>query len=261
MPFFEGSFAMPDARPSPTLVRLLRDSGPILALTGAGVSAESGLATFRGPGGHWEGRDPTQLATPEAFRNDPLTVWRFYAWRREQAAAAEPNPAHRALAALERARPEFLLVTQNVDGLHERCGSRNVVRLHGSLWRLRCTEEGTETDDLRADLGELPPRCACGGLLRPAVVWFGEALPPEALERALQAARNAKLAVVAGTSSLVYPAAELPMVARSAGAYVVEVNPETTPLTAHADEHLEGPAGKVLPALVEAAGIPVEEVE
>jgi NAD-dependent deacetylase len=161
--------------------------------------------------------------------------------------------------ALERARPGFLLVTQNVDGLHERCGSRNVVRLHGSLWRLRCTEEGTESDDLRDDLGELPPRCACGAMLRPAVVWFGEALPAEAIERALAAARQAKLAIVAGTSSLVYPAAELPMVARASGAYVVEINPEVTPLTAHADEHLNGPAGAVLPALMEAAGIPVED--
>jgi NAD-dependent deacetylase len=128
---------MTQVRPSSALVQLLREAGPVLALTGAGVSAESGLATFRGPGGLWEGRDPVELATPEAFQADPLTVWRFYAWRRNQAAEAVPNAAHEVLAALEREREDFLLVTQNVDGLHERAGSERIVRLHGSLWRLR----------------------------------------------------------------------------------------------------------------------------
>jgi NAD-dependent deacetylase len=249
---------MTQVRPSPTLARMLREAGPMLALTGAGVSAESGLATFRGPGGLWEGRDPVELATPQAFRADPVTVWRFYAWRRAQAAAARPNPAHEALAALERERDDLLLVTQNVDGLHERAGSRRVVRLHGSLWRLRCTEEGTERDDRRADLGELPPRCECGALLRPAVVWFGEPLVPETLERSVRAAGEATLVLVIGTSSLVYPAAELPRVARAAGAYVVEINPETTPLSAQVDERLSGPAGVVLPGMLEAAGLRVE---
>ncbi len=241
---------------SHSLREILRQPGVIVGLTGAGVSAESGLATFRGPGGMWEGRDPMGLATPEAFAEDPDLVWRFYAWRRQQAAAARPNAAHRALAALERAREDSMLVTQNVDGLHERAGSRRLVRLHGSLWRLRCTREDREFDDLRADLGPLPPRCDCGGLLRPGVVWFGESLPPEALARAEQAVREARLLIVAGTSSLVYPAAALPGVARERGAYVVEVNPEKTPLTASADEHLAGPAGEVLPALLEAAGLP-----
>ena len=249
---------MTEVRPSPKLVELLRGTGPLLALTGAGVSAESGLATFRGPGGLWEGRDPTELATPQAFRDDPLTVWRFYAWRRAQAAAATPNRAHETLAALERSRGEMLLVTQNVDGLHERCGSRQVVRLHGSLWRLRCTAEGRELDDLRTDLGELPPYCDCGALLRPGVVWFGEALPEDAIEAGVRAARQAALVLVVGTSSLVYPAAELPRIAAAAGGYVVEVNPETTPLSAVADERFAGPAGEVLPALLEAAGLSSE---
>jgi NAD-dependent deacetylase len=248
---------MTQVRPSSALVQLLREAGPVLALTGAGVSAESGLATFRGPGGLWEGRDPVELATPEAFQADPLTVWRFYAWRRNQAAEAVPNAAHEVLAALEREREDFLLVTQNVDGLHERAGSERIVRLHGSLWRLRCTGEGTERDDRRSDLGELPARCECGALLRPGVVWFGEALPSEALERSMSAAREAALVLVIGTSSLVYPAAELPLVARAAGAYVVEVNPETTPLSAVVDEQLAGPAGEVLPGMLEAAGIGV----
>ncbi len=242
--------------PSETLRELLQGQGPLLFLTGAGVSAESGLATFRGPGGHWEGRNPMELATPEAFASDPLTVWRFYAWRREQAAAAAPNPAHLAIASFQRAREDAALVTQNVDGLHERAGSRRVVRLHGSLWRLRCMRDGEETDDTRADLGPLPPRCACGALLRPGVVWFGEPLPEDALAEATSAARAARVVVVAGTSSLVYPAAGLPRIASDAGAFVVEVNPEPTPLSDLADERIEGPAGVVLPRLVEAAGIP-----
>ena len=233
----------------------LRAGGPVVVLTGAGVSAESGLATFRGPGGLWEGRDPMELATPEAFREDPLTVWRFYNWRRRQAAAARPNAAHLALAAWERACPSFTLVTQNVDGLHERAGSRSVVRLHGSLWRLRCVADGRERDDRREDLAPLPPRCECGGLLRPGVVWFGEALPAESVSRAEDACRHARLVLVVGTSSLVYPAASLPLLALEGGAWVVEVNPEPTPLTPRVHEHLAGPAGRIVPALVQAAGV------
>jgi len=227
--------------------------GPILALTGAGVSAESGLATFRGPGGLWEGRDPMELATPQAFASEPETVWRFYSWRREQALKAEPNPAHRALAALERTSGDFLLVTQNVDGLHERAGSRRMLRLHGTLWTLRCTREGTEHENLEPDLGGMP-RCECGALLRPGVVWFGEALPHGPLIEAEAAARRASVVLVAGTSSLVYPAAALPGIARRAGAYIVEINPDPTPLTPETDEHLAGPAGEILPRIAEAAG-------
>lgn len=236
----------------------LEGDGPVVALTGAGVSAESGLATFRGPGGMWEGRNPMELATPGAFGAEPLTVWRFYAWRREQAAAAQPNPAHRALAALERRWNDFLLVTQNVDGLHERAGSRKVVRLHGSLWTLRCTGCGNEFEDLRADLGELPPRCdTCRGMLRPGVVWFGEGLPEGAMREADGACRTASLVLVAGTSAMVYPAAGLPLAASDAGAYVVEINPEPTPLSPRVDERLAGPAGEILPALAAAAGMEV----
>jgi NAD-dependent deacetylase len=243
---------------SSALRRRLAGPGPIVALTGAGVSAESGLATFRGPGGLWEGHDPRELATPAAFARDPLLVWRFYAWRRARAAAAEPNPAHRALAALAVARPDTRIVTQNVDGLHERAGTPAVLRLHGSLWRLRCVEEGRESEDLRPDLSPLPPRCACGALLRPAVVWFGESLSTEVLAAAQAAVGEAAVLVVAGTSSLVWPAAGLPGVARAAGAYVVEVNPEPTPLSDDADEVLRVPAGHALPVLAAAAGALVE---
>ena len=249
---------MGSAAPSDALRSLLRGKDPILVLTGAGVSAESGLATFRGPGGLWEGREPTELATPEAFEADPDTVWRFYAWRRTQAAAAKPNPGHVALAALERGRGNVLLATQNVDGLHERAGSVRVLRLHGSLWRLRCTAEGTEHDDMNPDLSPLPPRCRCGALLRPGVVWFGEALPAATLSEAAAAARRAALVIVAGTSSLVHPAASLPVAAREAGAYVVEINPEATPLSPLVHERLRGTAGEILPRIAEAAGIEPE---
>ena len=235
---------------SAALDERLASPDSVLALTGAGVSAESGLATFRGADGLWEGRDPMDLATPEAFEDDPETVWRFYDARRRQAAAAEPNAAHRALAAWQQGHPgAFRLVTQNVDGLHERAGSEDVVRLHGSLWRLRCTGTGEEFEDLRPSLDPLPPRSSHGALLRPAVVWFGEALDPAVMSEAVAAAEQAALVLVVGTSSLVYPAAGLPRVAKEAGAFVVEINLEPTPLTPFVDEHLRGSATEWLPRL------------
>ncbi len=239
---------------SDALKNRLVSGGPILALTGAGISAESGLATFRGPSGLWKGRDPMQLATPEAFAADPDTVWSFYRWRREQAAGAEPNAAHRALAALERCRPQFALVTQNVDGLHERAGNRRVTRLHGTLWRLRCSLDGREFEDQRLVFEDDPPRCECGGRLRPGVVWFGEALPAAELEQAQRLARLADVVLVIGTSSLVYPAAALPQIAADSGAYIVEVNPEPTPLSDRVDEFLQATAGEAVPAIAAAAG-------
>jgi NAD-dependent protein deacetylase/lipoamidase len=243
-------------RPTARLVELLKSDAALFVLTGAGVSKESGIATFRDAGGVWEGVDPMTVATPEAFAADPEGVWRFYEARRRQALASQPNPAHRAIASLEGGARPFLLATQNVDGLHERAGSAAMVRLHGSLWRVRCTAEGTETDDLRPSVGPLPPLCACGALLRPAVVWFGEFLPMAEFGSAERAAREAALCLVVGTSALVYPVASLPETALAAGAYVVEVNPERTPLSPHVRERLEGPAGAVLPALLAAAGLP-----
>ena len=242
------------------LVDRLRARGPLVVLTGAGVSAESGLATFRGPGGLWEGRDPMELATPEAFAADPLLVWRFYAWRRSQAAAARPNAAHRALARWQVASDDFTLITQNVDGLHERAGSSEVLRLHGSLWRVRCTAEGREIDDLREDLGPLPPHCECGALLRPGVVWFGESLREDTLLSAGQACARAAVMLVIGTSSLVYPAAGLSHRALAGGAWVVEINPEPTPLSPFVHERLGGPAGSIVPRLAAAAGIATDSL-
>jgi NAD-dependent deacetylase len=227
----------------------LRAAHRVLALTGAGVSAESGVPTFRGPQGLWRRFRPEDLATPEAFARDPRLVWEWYAWRRETVAGCRPNAAHRALAALDRRAPEFLLATQNVDGLHARAGSRRMVELHGSLWRVRCTTCGHAAAH-RDALPELPPRCACGALLRPDIVWFGEPLPQLLLEKAFAAAREAEVVLVAGTSSLVYPAAALPEAALWAGAFVIEVNPEPTPLSARANVSIRGRAAEVLPLLV-----------
>ncbi|MFN8472980.1 MAG: NAD-dependent deacylase [Anaerolineae bacterium] len=219
----------------------------VVVLTGAGVSAESGVPTFRGAGGLWRTYRAEDLATPQAFARDPRLVWEWYDWRRQTVAACAPNAAHRTLAEMERALPSFTLVTQNVDGLHERAGSRHVLRLHGSLWSLRCTREGRRVQNHDVPLAELPPRCACGALLRPDVVWFGETLPGDVIEAAWRAAEEADLMLVVGTSSIVYPAAALPIVALRRGAQVVEFNLEATELSDYSQLIL-GPAAETLPA-------------
>jgi len=222
----------------------------VLVLTGAGVSAESGVPTFRGAGGLWREYKFEDLATPQAFARDPKLVWEWYAWRRETIAALSPNAAHVALAAMERRVPGFRLATQNVDGLHAAAGSRRVLELHGSLWRLRCVGCGHAVEDRRVPLPDLPPRCACGKLLRPDVTWFGEMLPQAAVAEAVAAARAAEVVLVIGSSQLVYPAAGLPEIAQARGAFVIEVNTEDTPLTPSADVSLRGTAADLVPALV-----------
>ena len=239
----------------PGLIAALREARFVAALTGAGISAESGIATFRDAReGLWARFDPRELATPSAFARNPKRVWDWYAWRRERVASAEPNPGHRALAALESRAPEFVLITQNVDGLHQRAGSRKVVELHGNISRVKCSREGTictRWDESEPDV----PRCpACGAYLRPDVVWFEEMLPEAALAAAEDAARRCDVLLVVGTSAEVYPAAGLPESARASGAIVVEVNPNATPLSDEAHYVLRGPAGAVLPALVSALG-------
>ena len=246
------------------LVAALRAARDVAVLTGAGVSAESGVPTFRdAQQGLWAQFDPRELATPAAFARNPKRVWDWYAMRREMIARVAPNPAHFALAELERRVPAFLLATQNVDGLHQRAGSRRVLELHGSIWRSICSRGcGFSRDDSGGTgspldqavprdeaSGSLPPMCACGGLLRPGVVWFGEALNPAVIDAAVEAVEAATVCLVVGTSSLVFPAAGLPELAKRAGAIVVEVNLESTPLTPLADFVLRGPAGVVLPAL------------
>jgi NAD-dependent deacetylase len=222
----------------------------LLVLTGAGISAESGVPTFRGPEGLWRQFRPEELATPEAFERDPKLVWEWYAWRRERIAPLKPNAAHRAIAGLESRVPEFLLATQNVDGLHGLAGNRRLAELHGNLWRLRCSACGACREDRRVPLPELPPRCGCGGLLRPDVVWFGEALPEGEVERAMAAGRAADVVLVVGTSSLVYPAAAIAPLARAAGAFLVEVNPDETPLTPLAHASFRSKAAELVPRLV-----------
>jgi NAD-dependent deacetylase len=234
----------------PGLAERVTAARRVVVLTGAGVSAESGVPTFRGADGLWRQYRAEDLATPEAFRRDPRLVWEWYNWRRQLVARCAPNPAHFAIAHLERRAPEFLLITQNVDGLHRLAGSVRMVELHGNLWRVRCPQEGTTRDLLDVPLPQIPPRCSCGGLLRPDVVWFGEALPPAALERALQAASACDLFLVVGTSAVVQPAASLPVVAWEHGATVIEVNMEPTPLTAVAHESHHGKAGDLLPRLL-----------
>jgi NAD-dependent deacetylase len=232
----------------------LRDASSIAVLTGAGVSAESGVPTFRGgaPGtpGLWKQYRAEDLATPEAFARDPKLVWEWYEWRRSLIAAAKPNPGHYALAQAEARASQFTLITQNVDGLHELAGSRNVLRLHGSIWTLRCVECGREREDRRAPLPEIPPHCECGGMLRPGVVWFGEALPQDVWKRAEAAARSADLFLLIGTSAVVYPAAGLALIAKSSGARVVEINIAEGGLSDSIDEFLQGPSGELLPQLI-----------
>jgi len=240
------------------LRRLLDERGPgpdgrVLALTGAGMSRESGIATFRDPDGVWAKHDLMDLATPQGFARDPEFVWRFYDARRITAKRAEPHGGHAALVRLEGRFARVDVVTQNVDGLHQRSGSGSVIELHGSFWLVRCTRCPEESLLDEAPLSEVPPRCTgCGGLLRPAVVWFGEAMPEDAMREAAGLAEACDLAVVVGTSAQVYPAAALPHIARGAGAPVIEINPEVTELSPLADLHLPMTAGAGLAALDEA---------
>jgi NAD-dependent deacetylase len=236
----------------------LRRARRVAVLTGAGVSAESGLATFRGAGGLWEGHRIEDVATPSAFERNPSLVWRFYNARRAALRTAQPNPGHRALVALEdRFAPQhgdqdpFTLITQNVDGLHQAAGSRRVLELHGSLRRIRCTGCAYKADRGYEELPNLP-RCAdCGALLRPDVVWFEEMLPAETWKAAVRATAECQCFLVVGTSAVVYPAAGLIDAACEAGAAVIEVNPEATFASRRGGLGLRGPSGMILPQLVQ----------
>jgi NAD-dependent deacetylase len=222
---------------------------PVAVLTGAGISAESGVPTFRGEDGLWHHHRAEELATPQAFERDPTLVWEWYDWRRGLIAGCEPNAAHRTLAEMERACGEFTLITQNVDGLHGRAGNERLVELHGNIWHVRCTEEKSVRENREVPLGEVPPRCPCGAVLRPHVVWFGESLDPTVLERAYTVAERCEVMIAVGTSAVVQPAASLPVIAKNAGAYFIEVNVQRTPLSPYADEVILGPAAEELPRL------------
>lgn len=244
----------------------LRAATSIMALTGAGISAESGVPTFRAPGtGLWSQYRIEDFATPRAWNRDPKLVWGWYTHRRRLARRVQPNAGHQALAQLGAFHPRLTVVTQNVDGLHTRAGSRDVLELHGSLFRFRCSSEGIsipyddpEDDDPEAmerlERGDGPavPTCPqCGALLRPDIVWFEEPLPVDVLARAEEVARQCEVCLVIGTSAQVYPAAALPQTARRRGALIIEVNPEETELTSQAHLSLRGPAGLALPQLVD----------
>lgn len=235
----------------PNLIQLMRNAKRVAVLTGAGISKESGIPTFReAQTGLWENYEPTELATPQAFQRNPKLVWDWYLWRRSLVAQADPNPGHIALVQLEEKIPHFDLISQNVDGLHQRAGSRNVIELHGNIMRTKCFENGHQVEEWQEN-DQIPPSCSvCGGRLRPDVVWFGENLPANALERAENSALKAEIFFSIGTSSLVEPAASLPHLAKQAGAVLVEINLQQTPLTDYVDFVFTGPSGTILPELV-----------
>jgi len=234
-------------------LRFLKAASRIAVLTGAGVSQESGLRTFRdAQTGLWAQYKPEDLASPEAFAREPKLVWDWYAWRREAIKGVRPNPGHYALVELEKKIPQFTLITQNVDGLHRFAGSQNVLELHGNIQKVRCADCGTFTEEWGDDLEAVPTCEKCGGLLRPDVVWFGEALPRAELEAAVDASRACQVYFSIGTSGLVQPAASLAHAARNNGSVVVEINAEPTPLTPKVDFAFHGKSGEILPELVKA---------
>jgi NAD-dependent protein deacetylase/lipoamidase len=239
--------------PGPVRERV-KSAERVVVFSGAGVSRESGLDTFRGAGGLWERMRPEELATPEAFRADPERVWQWYAWRYARVCQASPNPAHKSIARLEAVFPFIKVVTQNVDGLHERAGSRNLLALHGTVTRAFCDRcrRSRDMGEAVAESAEAPPVCGCGGRFRPAVVWFGEALPEDVFAQACEATESCDLFLSVGTSGTVYPAAGLIELAHRAGACLIEVNLEPTPFSRWMDLRLAAPAGEALPALVEA---------
>jgi NAD-dependent deacetylase len=235
------------------LLQRLAAAKSVTVLTGAGVSAESGVPTFRdAQTGLWAKFRPEELATPRAFQRNPRLVWEWYEWRRKLVTDAKPNPAHLALVEMQDLFLRFHLITQNVDGLHQRAGSRNAIELHGNITRTKCSEEGTIVLTWK-DTGDVPPKCSvCGGLLRPDVVWFEEPMPESEMRQAMTASTHCDFFFSIGTSTVVYPAAALPLEAVQSGATVVEINPQPTPFTARASFALAGAAGVVLPVLVEA---------
>jgi NAD-dependent deacetylase len=232
------------------LKKILQDAERITVLTGAGISAESGVPTFRGADGLWQNHRATELATPEAFSRNPELVWEFYNWRRGLLSEVTYNAAHKALADLESKVPHFTLITQNVDGLHLLAGSKNVLEIHGNLWKVRCTACQKMTTDRSSHLAPLPKCQECGGLLRPHVVWFGEALDGTLLRQAITASRDSQVMLVIGTSAFVQPAASLALEAKTGGATLAEINLEKTPHSHFMDFSLLGKAGDIVPKLL-----------
>jgi NAD-dependent deacetylase len=232
------------------VVDRLAQTNYLLVITGAGISAESGIPTFRGTDGLWKNYRAEELATPWAFEQDPETVWQWYDWRRGIIGNAQPNHGHLAIKELEDMFKSFLLITQNVDGLHGRTGIKNLIEIHGNLWRVRCTREEKTSMLMDVPLKEIPPKCECGAILRPDVVWFGESIPTVALETSFRILEQCDTLIVVGTSGVVYPVASFPQRVKENGGYVVEVNVEPTPISSIADASLYGNSGDILPMLV-----------
>lgn len=228
---------------------LLAHSTRTAALTGAGISKESGIPTFRDDDGLWGKYRPEDLATLEGFLADPGLVWRWYMQRLFSARTKGPNPGHYALARMEKLLPRFVLVTQNIDDLHRKAGSSDLVELHGNIERFRCLD-ASHPAVYDPDWGDDPPLCSCGSIIRPGVVWFGEPLPEKEIERAFLESERCDVMLVVGTSGLVSPASHLPLAAKEAGATVIEVNTERSAITPLADIFLEGRSGELLPGIV-----------
>lgn len=240
------------ADPTHWVAELLRrtvDRGGHITAVSGDLCAQGGEPPLRAAAQPWRGLRPDQLANPQAFERDPKQVWEWYAWQRELVAQSEPGPAHRVLAEIEARADNFSLVAESIDGLHQRAGSRALIELRGDIWRMRCTEEGALFTDTRLPLPELPPRCTCGKVLRPDVVWYGEALAPEVVDEALGAARRCDLMLAIATSGLTQPAASLPIAAKRAGAAVVEINPVPTRISWAMDALVPGRPEEVLPRL------------
>jgi NAD-dependent deacetylase len=236
---------------SASIIAAFDPAKKIVVLTGAGISAESGVPTFRGEDGLWRRYRAEELATLAAFQANPKLVWEWYDWRRGIIGKAAPNPGHKAIAEMEQIFPHLSLITQNVDGLHRRAGTTRLIEIHGNLWQVRCVREGRMQEDTRCPLPAIPPRCECGALLRPHVIWFGEPLDQGDLAQAYSLIEECDLLLVVGTSAVVQPVASFPLIAKQAGAFVLEVNMGPTPLSSIADASFHGKAGEVLPALLQ----------
>jgi len=228
----------------------LQRTRSVAVLTGAGISADSGVPTFRGQDGLWRNFRAEDLATPEAFSRDPRLVWEWYDWRRSLIATKSPNAAHQALVELERRCERFWLITQNVDGLHAVAGSQSLIELHGNIWKVRCTQCGGVSENHDVPIAILLYCTDCGGLLRPHIVWFGESLNPEDMARSEEALHACELLLIIGTSGVVYPAAAFASVARAAGAFVAELNLDPTPNSSLVNMSLQGRAKEIVPQLL-----------
>ena len=235
---------------SERLIQKLKVARKVAVLTGAGISAESGVPTFRGEEGLWKKYRPEELANFNAFIQNPKLVWEWYDYRRRLISEVMPNPGHASLTEMETLVPTFDLITQNVDGLHRKAGSQNIIELHGNIMHSRCVDCGVRSDSVEMTKEDELPHCTCGGLMRPDVVWYGETLPEEAIHAAFQSAQTCDVFLSIGTSAVVHPAASLPIVAKEAGAYVLEINKESTVISHRVDESILGPSGEVLPELV-----------